>query len=124
MSELNGSGIEYPKIELGGVVHAVKFTEYAQYKMSKLGIAFAPEFLNEGKQYRIGFSNLVDVLALCIDWKGSTEELCRLAYPKAKRDEIGQVLMAAWGNLLLSSGEVKIRETAAPAATDRSELTQ
>jgi hypothetical protein len=118
-----GSGVEYPTIELGGKTYPVKFSEYAQYKLSKQGIAFAPAFIDGGKAYRIGFANLVDVLALCIEWHGTIEELCKIVYPKAKRDEVGQVLMAAWGNLLLSSGEVKIQETAAKTA-DLPPLTQ
>ena len=121
--EPNGSGVEYPTIELGGKTYTVKFTGYAQYRLQKAGITFAPAFRDGGKSYSIGLTSLVDVLAVCINWKGSTEDLANLVYPKAKRDEVGQALMAAWGNLLLSSGEVKIRETTANPATDQA-LTQ
>ena len=124
MSDLNGSGIEYPKIELGGKTYTVKFTGYAQYRMQKAGIVFSPAFLNEGKQYSIGFSNLIDVLAICIDFKGTTEELSNLVYPIDKRNEVGLALMAGWGNLLLSSGQIKIRETAANPTDQPAPLTQ
>ena len=116
------SGIEYPTIELGGKTYTVRFDEAAMYHLDKKGIRFNPQFLNGGKQIQMGFSNIVDVLKLTTRFAGTEEELAALVWPKTKRDEACNALVTAWGNLLLSSGEVKIRETAAPLTTDQTRM--
>jgi hypothetical protein len=116
MSELNGTGVEYPTIELGGKTYTVKFTGAAMRKMEKAGLQFRPSVVEQAdgnKGVSIGFSNLVDVLMTCIPFQGTVDELADLAWPKVKRDEIATALMQGWGNLWQSSGQLKLQETAA-----------
>ena len=127
MSAPNGSGIEYPTIELGGRTYTVKFSGAAMRKMEMAGLQFRPSTVKndagEVTGMQIGFTNLVDVLMVCIPFSGTVDDLADLCWPKAKRDEVATVLMKGWGNLWLSSGQVKIQETAAKPA-DQTSLTQ
>lgn len=116
---MNGSGVEYPKVELGGVTYEVKFTRGLIYRMDKAGISFTPRFLNQGKQVQLSFSNLIDVLRMAISFPGTAEELAELAYDK--RNEITTALVNGWGNLLLSS---KAPVAAAQPEADQSLPTQ
>ena len=100
MEPMNGSGVEYPKVELGGVTYEVKFTRGLIYRIDQAGISFTPRFSDQGKQVQLSFSNLINVLRMAISFPGTAEELAELAYDK--RNEITTALVNGWGNLLLS----------------------
>lgn len=114
--DTNGSGIEYPTIELGGKTYTVKFTGAAMWRMGKAGVAFRVTHTEDRQKLTTQFHNNVDVLYACIDFKGTIDELADLAWPK--RQEVANVLIKGWGNLLLPSAQVQIRETAATPPTD------
>ncbi len=118
MSETNGTGVQYPTIELNGRPYDVKFTRAALYRMEKAGISFRPQFGLGGKTAQLPFSNIVDVLKLTTDFEGDHEELAEAVFDR--RDEAASILLAAWGNLMLPSlskrAEAAAKTATAPAA--------
>lgn len=99
MSLNNGTGIQYPEIELGGKRYTVKFTRGMLYRMGKLGVKFQPELVGgEQKQIRMDFTNLVDVLHVAIEFPGTHEELAELLYDK--RNDAVTALVEAWAKML------------------------
>ena len=40
---INGTGVDYPTIELGGKTYTVKFSRGMLYRMHKQGVVFAPQ---------------------------------------------------------------------------------
>lgn len=111
MAELNGTGVKYPTIKVGDAEYEVKFTRGVLYRLEKAGVIFNPRFTNGGKTWTLSFSNVVDVLHACIDFNGTHEQLAELIFDT--RDVAANILMEAWGNLMLPS--TKRRAAAATA---------
>lgn len=109
MDEQKMTGIEYPKVELGGKSYEIKFTRAALYRLDDAGITFNPRFTQAG--YTIGLANLVKTLHVVINFEGSHEELAELAYDN--RDDIGAKLVDAWGKVVLPSLQAKASAMAA-----------
>lgn len=87
MNEVNGTGIEYPSVVLGGVTYTVKFMRGAiLYRMSRLGVTFAD--LQAGPKR---FSALFDVLYSAIQdqYTGTPEQLVEMTLAENKLAEIG-----------------------------------
>jgi|GEM_PF-4151630 len=103
-------GVDYPTIELGGAPYTIKFTRAMFYRMGKAGIQFNPVF--NGNTAKIDFHVLVDVMKLAIGFTGSADDLAELLFDK--RDEALRLLVDAWGNLVLPSLKLRIKEPAAP----------
>ncbi len=81
MGETNGTGIEYPTIELGGREYTVKFTRGGiLYRLNKNGANLSD--LGGSKS----FATLVDVLhaALFGQFNGTTDELAELIVAEEK----------------------------------------
>lgn len=103
----NGTGVEYPTIELGGKSYTVKFTRSTVYRLEKAGIKFNPRFSNGGKTVNMQFAEVVDVLAVCIGWPtNELEDLAELVFDV--RDEATRIIVDAWGNLLRPSLERRL----------------
>ena len=90
---INGTGVDYPTIELGGKTYTVKFSRGMLYRMHKQGVVFAPQV--KAGQVLMQFAPLVDVLHLAIGFDGTHEELAELVYDK--RNDAVSALMVAWG---------------------------
>jgi hypothetical protein len=96
----NGSGVDYPTIELGGKTYTVKFSRGLLYRMSKLGVVFAPQVVPNPndpskKLIQMSFVQIVDVLHVAIGFEGTHEELAELVFEH--RPQVIDALMAAWG---------------------------
>lgn len=92
MSEINGTGIEYPKIELGGKVYTVKFTRGGiLYRLNKNGTSLSD--LGGAKS----FATLIDVFhaALHGQFKGTAEELAELVVSEEKIATVDSVVAEA-----------------------------
>jgi hypothetical protein len=92
MSELNGSGIIYPTIELGGVRYVIKFTRGGLlYRLSKGGVSFADLASNKS------FSAVMDILhaALFGQYDRSAEDLADLVMSEGKFAEVSEVIQDA-----------------------------
>jgi hypothetical protein len=100
MNQDNGTGVEYPKITLGGVEYEVKFTRAVMYRMGKLGIKFEPT-IKPDRVTVANFSQLVDVLHLAISFQGTPEQLAELCFDQ--RHEIVGPLVSAWLKVVLPS---------------------
>ena len=111
MSELNGTGIEYPTITIGGKVYTVKLTRAALYRLGKAGIKI--NFQTAGDKALFDFSNLVDIFHLVCGFAGTHEELAELLFDQ--RNEFATVLMAALGKIKPLS-PIKLQEPAADQA--------
>lgn len=101
MESLNGTGITYPEIELGGTKYTVKITRTAVYRMGKLGIKWRPTVeripgTDLGRTL-VAFSELVDMLHLATGFSGTHEELAELAYDK--RNEAYDAIQLAWSKI-------------------------
>ena len=121
--ENNGSGIDFPTIELNGKTYTVKFSRAMLYRMNKLGVVFAPQIVasptDPGKKaVQMTFMQIVDVLHLATGYEGSHEELAEAVFDK--RPEAIDKLMAAWGKAF-PSPQVQLRE---PAGQPEAPLTQ
>jgi len=117
MSVLNGTGITYPEIELGGKKYTVKFTRGMIYRMGKAGVSFSPRLTGspDAQLITMEFSQLIDVLHLAIDFPGTHEELAELAYDK--RGELVTALVTAWSKIMLPT--LPIPDPAANPETDQ-----
>lgn len=96
MSEHNGTGIEYPTIELGGKSYVVKFTRGALlYRLSKGGANIAD--LGGPKS----FSASIDVLHAVLggQFSGTVEELAELVFGEGKIASVAQVIAEALGKV-------------------------
>lgn len=96
MESMNGTGITYPEIELGGKKYVVKFTRGLIYRMGKAGIDFRP-VVTQGS-ITVPFSTLVDVLHMAITFEGTPEDLAEVLYDK--RNEAMTALIGAWAKML------------------------
>ena len=105
----NGTGVEYPTIELGGVNYTVKFSRGMLYRMGKQGVSFSPKFPGEGK-VSMDFSQIVDLLCLATGFPGTHEDMAELVYEK--RNEAVAALMAAWGKAFPPPQTIPLREQA------------
>jgi hypothetical protein len=105
----NGTGVEYPTVELGGTKYEVKFTRATLYQLDKAGIVFNPQVVRSTASLK--FSTIVDTLKLCIAFEGTAEELAELSFDK--RDEILVVLVDAWGKVVLPSLQTRAAAIAA-----------
>ena len=88
MSQTNGSGLEFPTLELGGKMYIVKFTRGGLlYRLNKNGAE-----LNLGGPKTI--SATVDLLyaALWNQFQGTPEDLADLVFGEEKMLLVGQVL--------------------------------
>lgn len=112
----NGSGIDFPTIELGGQHYIVKFSRASLYRMEKLGIKFEvkvtplpdqPGMVNRS----MTFAQVVDMLLVAIGFKGTAEELAELVTP-AKVQEGFEKIMDAWGKAFPSPQPIKLQEPA------------
>ena len=112
------TGVDYPKIELGGKEYEVKFTRGLLYQLDKQGIKFNPQFANNSAT--CGLSAIVDTLKLAIGFEGTADELAELVYDK--RDEALTALVNGWGKVVLPSLQAKIAATV--AKTKAAELPQ
>lgn len=104
----NGTGVEYPTIELGGQQYTVRFSRAMIYRMGKAGVSFAPKV--DGQNIKMDFAQVVDVLHLAIGFQGTQDELAELVYDK--RGEAITVLLQAWGKAFPSPQPVKLQEPA------------
>ena len=105
---INGTGVDYPTIELGGKTYTVKFSRGMLYRMGKLGVVFAPK-LDAGR-ITMDFAQIVDLAHLATGFKGTHDELAELLYDK--RNDALTALMAAWGKAFPPSQTIPLRETA------------
>lgn len=88
----NGTGIEYPTIELGGVVYTVKFTRGGLlYDLSKSGSRISDLRTNKN------LATLVDILHAGIfgQYIGSQKDLCELVYEEDKIKLVDEVISEA-----------------------------
>lgn len=86
----NGTGIDYPTVELGGKTYTVKFTRGGLlYRLSKTGTNLA-DLTGTGKR----FSAVMDVLhaAFFGQYDGTVEELAELVFSEEKMTEVGAAL--------------------------------
>ncbi len=115
---MESTGITYPTIEIGGKSYEIKFTGATLFTLQENGIQFAPRFEpNQNPadtKWRCEFNNLIKTLKVCIGWRFEIDTLANLVFPI--RDEAFTKLMEAWGNLMLPSIQLKLRETAAKQA--------
>ena len=89
MSQTNGSGLQFPTLELGGVTYIVKFTRGGLlYRLNKAGASMA----DLGGQK--SFAASIDLLhaALYGQFLGTPEELADLVLSEEKILQIGEVL--------------------------------
>lgn len=92
MSETNGSGIQYPTLELGGKTYVVKFTRGALlYRLGRKGLSF--EHLMNGAN----FATIIDFLhaALSGQYQGTEEDLADVVLNEGKTLEVGAALAEA-----------------------------
>lgn len=94
---------EFPSIELGGKTYQLKFTRGALFRLDDAGISFNPAFTPAG--YSIKLANLIRTLHIVIGFAGTHEELAELAFDR--RNEIGALLVQAWGKVLLPSLQLR-----------------
>lgn len=88
----NGTGIEYPTLELGGKKYTIKFTRGGfVYRLSKSGTDL--ESLVKGRN----FAAVMDVLfaALWGQFDGSVEDLAELVLVESKTAEVGAIVRDA-----------------------------
>jgi|SRR5215831_4986972 len=119
---MEGSGIQYPTIEIAGKTYTVKFSRAAFYRLGKAGFdlrQFAP--LKDGL---IAFSILFDLLHAAIadqlPVKLETEELVDMALPidmpheaaRKRLEEIGSIVREAFSKIA-PPPQLPLRETAA-----------
>jgi hypothetical protein len=90
---INGTGVDYPTLELGGKAYTVKFSRGILYRMGKLGVVFNPRVANN--QVTMSFTAVVDVMHAVIGFEGTHEDLAELVYDK--RGDCVSALMVAWG---------------------------
>ena len=94
MSETNGTGIEYPTIELGGKLYIVKFTRGGiMYRLSKAGVDITT--LGTAR----GFSSIIDMLhaALFGQYLGDAESLAELVINENKTSVVSNAINEALG---------------------------
>ncbi len=108
MEPLNGTGVDYPTIELGGTKYTVKFSRGMLYRMGKQGVNFAPQFANNAVS--MPFAQVVDVLHIATGFAGTHEELAELVFDK--RNEAVTALMSAWGKAFPPPQTLPLREQA------------
>lgn len=112
MSE-NGTGVQYPTIELGGQTYTVKFSRAMLYRLGKAGVKFSPQFkAPEGDKpggIQMDFAQVVDVLHLAIGFQGTHDDLAELVFDK--RNEAVSAIMLAWGKAF-PSPQIQLREPA------------
>ncbi len=116
MSHNNGSGIEFPTIELGGRRYTVRFSRSSLYRMEKLGIKFQVKVKalpdQPGMvQREMTFAQVVDMLYIATGFEGTVEELAELVTPE-KTQEGFEKIMAAWGKAFPPPPLVPLREPA------------
>lgn len=111
------TGIEYPKITLGGVEYEIKFTRATMYQLGKRGIRFVPQISAGGA--RMEFHEMVDVLYLTIGFKGTPDELAELCYDV--RGELVGPLVDAWAKVVLPSFK-PIQAAAANTTADQTPI--
>ncbi len=83
MANLNGTGIQYPTLELGGVTYTVKFSRGGiLYRLSKSGTNLSDLRAGSGKS----FATVIDVLhaALFDQYMGDAESLAELVMSEDK----------------------------------------
>lgn len=108
MSETK-TGVEYPVLNLGGADYEVRFTRGLLYRLTKDKIAFVPQTTGNGAS--LSFDVIVDTLKRAISFPGTEEQLAELCYDR--RDEILDILMAAWGKVVLPSLQTRAAARAA-----------
>ena len=101
MSTANGTGIDYPTIDLGGKTYTIKYTRAAVYDLSKAGVNL------QGKQ--IPFHQIVDAMHILIEFPGTQRELAELLHGRVQE---------AWDKMNIAAGKimppiVKLQEPAA-----------
>ena len=113
MSELIGTGVEYPTVELGGKTYEIKFTRALIYRLDKAGINFAPTMTRQGAvtHTACAFGTIIDTLKMAISFDGTAEDLAELAFDK--RDEILDALVAGLGKVVLPSLQARAAARAA-----------
>jgi hypothetical protein len=106
--EENGTGVEYPTIELGGKVYTVKFSRKMLYRMGKQNVSFSPTF--SSGSVSMPFAQVVDVLHLATEFPGTQDDLAELVFDK--RNEAVTALMGAWGKAFPPAQTIPLREPA------------
>jgi len=89
METINGSGVDYPTLELGGKVYTVKFTRGGlMYRVSKNGGSLAELIGNTS------FAAIFDILTAALhgQYTGTAEQLADIAIEEDKLSEIREVL--------------------------------
>jgi len=97
MNELNGTGIDYPTLELGGTKYTLKVTRGAMvFRLSDAGINLSE--LSNGPRV---VSTLIKVLhaAILDQYSGTPEQLCELVLSEDKMKEAGEAVRAALGKV-------------------------
>lgn len=111
--EYQGTGIEFPKITLGGVEYELKFTRGALlYRISRKGIAMA-DLSNANKR----FACLFDILHAIISDKfsGTADDLASMAYEEdGKMKEIDAAVSVALGKAFPSTQPAQATAVNAP----------
>lgn len=113
MSQNNGTGIEYPTIELGGKTYTVKFSRGLLYRLAKAGVKIETRQIAGGVS--MPFEILVDAYHVLIGFEGSHEELAEMMFDK--RGEALNKLLVAVGKTL-PAAPIKLEEPAAKRTSD------
>ena len=114
MDNINGTGVEYPTIELGGKVYTVRFTRGGiLYRLNKNGINLAE--LGGARS----FSTLIDVFhaALHGQYAGTPEDLAELVVSEEKAQAVDTAVAEALKKVFppTQTAAVAAVEPAAPA---------
>jgi hypothetical protein len=129
---MEGTGIEYPTIEIAGKRYTVKFSRGALYRLDKagfdlreLGPSIQRWFPNGGRDGNVRLSVLFDVLHSAIAEQLPTGmnamELCELALPMDSPGEETQKRVVEIATAIIQAlikmappAQTRLRETAAP----------
>jgi hypothetical protein len=118
MSQLNGTGVTYPTIELGGVTYELKVTrEAAIYRVGKNGLNFSD--LNEQAKRPVAVADFMHVM-MDPRFQGSAEDVFTLIMKEGKIGEATAAVFTALGKVFPSP----IKTAAAVAGDQPSNLTQ
>jgi len=101
MSELNGTGIDYPTLELGGVKYTLKVTRGVMiFRLSDAGINLA-----EINVHIKAVSAIIKVLhaMLLEQYTGTPEQLCELVLAEDKMKLAAQAVRDALGKVFPTS---------------------
>jgi hypothetical protein len=92
MENSNGTGIEYPTLELGGKTYTIKFSGSALYRLEKNRVEIAFEKAANGGA-ALKLTQMVDILHPMINFPGAHDELAELVFP-VRQEALNAILLA------------------------------